>query len=77
VTTVDAELLKNCITSLGAPRNMSEVLLINEMRRELDMVRFHTNPLNADTSIAMQCAAHSEANVESLLYAIRVLRGVA
>ncbi len=77
MTTVDTEHLSKRLTSLGVARSEAEARLLAEARRELDMAELHTLALNAGMSLAADFVRHAEANVESLLYAIRVLRGVA
>jgi hypothetical protein len=77
MTPVDTEHLTLRLTSLGDARSEAEARLIAEARRELTVAELHTVALNAGMSLAADFVCHAEANVESLLYAIRVLRGVA
>ena len=75
--TVDTEHLTRRLTSLGVARGEAEARLIAVARRELTVAVLHTDSCATHTTIAKQCAQHAEANVESLLYAILVLRGLA
>ena len=50
---------------------------MQEAQRELDRAARHTTSLTADMSLAGEFILYAEGNVEALLYAVRVLRGVA
>ena len=83
MTTVgDIDELMRRLTSLGEARNEAEARLINEAHWQLTLATAHMTAISNGMSLASRAVyevfvSEAERTAAALLYAIRVLRGVA